>query len=710
MNGRGTFFSAANPASVIAGLAEALAGITARVGSAAGAGTSNLEPVAGDNFIYLAKYTTEKWVGEVEAHQINLSNATLNPTVIWSAKGLLDAKTSLACDNRNIYLLRPGATNNLANFSWSTKACDGLGLPTGAANTGLNAAEQANFTTVSGFSQYPSMTDGSGTTVDQRGIAGGANLVNFLRGQRGLEGFVSGDLSKLYRTRESVLGDTVNGQPTYVRAPFGSYGDPGYAAFKVAQASRTPMLYVPANDGMLHAFYAGTSIPTANDGKEAWAIVPSTVLPNLYKLADNNYKNLHQFSVDGSPSVSDIYDTSGTAAWKTVLVAGLNAGGKGYYAVDVTDPASPKGLWEFKWNPAVCPATTAAATGNLSDCHLGYTFGKPLITKIADGTANGKWVVIVTSGYNNVNTPAASGDGQGYLYVLDAATGQIIYKITTGAGDATTPSGLAQINNFVDQADINNLTVRVYGTDVLGNIWRFDVNDNLTPSGREATLIGTAKDASNVAQPITTRPEVSEIGGKPMIFVATGRLLGATDLPNTQVQSIYGIIDPLVGTTAFANLRAALAPLTMTQVGSAPTAYRTVQCTGTSIQCNSTSGWYVNLIDSGERVNVEMKLRSGTLIVGSNVPQTSVCTPNGGYSWLNYFNFSSGLAVNTSSNLSVSEFTASSLIVGLTVVKQPDGTVKAIVTTADATIHIGNPAFANGNSSIKRVSWKEIAQ
>ena len=184
-----------------------------------------------------------------------------------------------------------------------------------------------------------------------------------------------------------------------------------------------------------------------------------------------------------------------------------------------------------------------------------------------------------------------------------------------------------------------------------------------------------------------------------MIFVATGKLLGATDLGSTQVQSIYGIIDPLVGTTAFANLRTALAPLTVTQVGSGPSAYRTVQCTGTTIQCNSTSGWFVNLPDAGERVNVEMKLRSGTLIVGSNVPQISACT-TGGYSWLNYLNFSTGLAVNTSPNLSVSEYTASSLIVGLTVVKLPSGTVKAIVTTSDATIHLGSPSFFNGNINI----------
>ena len=262
------------------------------------------------------------------------------------------------------------------------------------------------------------------------------------------------------------------------------------------------MLYVPANDGMLHAFYAGSTPTTAAlGGKERWAFMPTSVLPNLYKLADIYYKNNHQFYVDGTPVVGDAYDGSN---WKTILVGGLNAGGKEYYAIDVTDPASPKGLWEFKWSN-VCYDGTPATAG--SDCEIGYTYGQPIISKLNDGT----WVVMFTSGYNNVNTPPQGGDGVGYLYVLNAFTGQIIYRISTGAGNGTTPSGLAQINNFVDLTDINNTTRQVYGGDLLGNIWRFDVNDSIAPAGREAALIGVATDASNAPQPITTRPELAEL-------------------------------------------------------------------------------------------------------------------------------------------------------------------------------------------------------
>jgi Tfp pilus tip-associated adhesin PilY1 len=719
VNGRGTYFSAANPTSVIAGLADALAGIQARLASGSAAATSNLEPVSGDNLIYLASYTTQKWTGDVQAKEINLSTGAIEPPVIWSAQAQLDVRAKNYCDDRNIFLFRAGATNNHTNCTGNTSVCDAGGNPAGTLPDGLNASEQAHFGTanVSLLSQYPAMTDGTTPTVDQRTPAAGANLVNFLRGQRGLEGFLTNDVAKLYRAREHVLGDIVNGQPTYVRAPFSLYGDPGYAAFKSANAGRTPMLYVPGNDGMLHAFYAGTSTADPLGGKEAWAVIPSMMLPKLYRLADNNYKDNHAFFVDGTPSVSDMFDT-GSGTWKTILVAGLNNGGKGYYALDVTDPLAPKGLWEFKWNSAVCPwsagtSAIGAAAGNTSDCHLGQSYGRPIITKLANGT----WVVLVTSGYNNVNAPALAGDGGGYLYVLNAANGQIIHKIPTSVGNPATPSGLAQINAYADLAEINNLALRVYGTDVLGNIWRFDINDTILPAGREATLLGTAKDSGGTPQPITIRPELSSKDGNPMVFVGTGKFLGATDVGDLQVQSIYGIIDPLTGSPSFANLRSALVPLALTQVGSGPGTYRTVACSGTAAQCAAPDGWVINLPDAGERVNVEMKLRSGTLVVGSNVPQISACV-SGGYSWLNYFNYRDGTALpggtaggtGLGQQFSVSQQFSNFLIVGITIVKLPGIGRKPIVYVTGSNSTITPVEFKHGvGDDPKRVSWREIS-
>ncbi len=357
---------------------------------------------------------------------------------------------------------------------------------------------------------------------------------------------------------------------------------PGYAAFKSANSGRTPMLYVPANDGMLHALYAGTNAADPQGGQEAWAFIPTAVLPNLYKLADTYYRNHHEFFVDGTPVVGDAFDGS---AWKTILVAGLNGGGKSYYALDVTDPASPKALWEFS-RSNTCYNGTAATAG--ADCHIGYTYGKPVITKLADNS----WVVLVTSGYNNVNAPSIAGDGQGYLYVLDAFTGQIRYKIATGVGNAGTPSGLAQVNVFVDYALYNNTARQAYGGDLFGNVWRFDLNDTIAPSGREAALLGIAKDSGGTAQPITVRPELAELGGKPMVFVGTGKLLGASDFALSQVNSVYGIVDTMApGPVYPGSLRNTFRPLLMAPLGASS---RTVTCTGSTVQCGSVDGWVVD--------------------------------------------------------------------------------------------------------------------
>jgi type IV pilus assembly protein PilY1 len=279
-----------------------------------------------------------------------------------------------------------------------------------------------------------------------------------------------------------------------------------------------------------------------------------------------------------------------------------------------------------------------------------------------------------------------------------------MYKIATTAGDATTPSGLAQVNNFVDASFVNNTTKMVYGGDTLGNIWRFDVNDTFAPSGREAALIGVAKDPSNNPQPITIRPELAELNNKPIIFVGTGKLLGNSDFIDTQVQSVYGIVDTLVGSPVYPNLRSVLAPLKMTQSG----AIRTVACTGTTIQCGSTSGWIVDLPESRERVNVEMKLARGTLAFGSNVPQDDACKV-GGHSWLNFLNFSNGLAVTSSPSFAVSVLSTDALIVGLNIVDIQSRMI-GLRRFSDGTGDSSEIPFTMPPPTGKRISWREIVQ
>ena len=332
-----------------------------------------------------------------------------------------------------------------------------------------------------------------------------------------------------------------------------------------------------------------------------------------------------------------------------------------------------------------------------------------MISKLTDGT----WVVFVTSGYNN-------DDGGGYLYALNAVTGKIIFRMATGVGSTGSPSGLNHINNWVDNTLADNTTQRMYGVDIIGNVWRFDTANNVGTNGLQDTwLIGTAKDtaATPAPQPITTRPELAEVSGSPYVFFATGRLLGTTDLTNTQKQSIYGVKDTMGEpvdasnnpVAVYTDLRGSLKPETITQVGSGSTATRTVACSGSTTQCASSNGWVVDLPESGERVNVDMKLQLGTVVVASNVPDTDACSI-GGHSWLNFFNYATGTAVANSAGGSVGQFLSASLAVGLNIIRLPSGKTVVITTTSDAKqTTIGAP-FDVPAPTGKRISWREISQ
>lgn len=672
VNGRGTYFSAQSPDSLVNGISKALSGVTARTGSAAAAATSNLEPVAGDNYVYIALYRTVKWDGDLQAKTIDPDTGVISSSPTWSAQPLLDAKASASSDTRTIYTY-DSTTGGLKPFTWSS----------------LTTSEQAYFNDMCGATEKLSQC--STLTSTQKTAASGENLVNFLRGQNGYED-EAGNTDRIYRDREHVLGDMISSQPVFVKKPPFSYVDDNYEAFKDLKKARQAMVYVAVNDGMLHAF-------NGDNGAEEWAYVPPVVLPKLYKLADKNYANNHQFYVDGSPTIGDICPNApgscGATQWKTILVGGLNAGGRAYYALDVTDPGSPKALWNFTVT---------------DDSDLGYTFGNPIITKRKDGT----WVVVFTSGYNNVSP----GSGRGYLYVLNAYTGALLEKVGTGVGDATTPSGLAKINAWVNSTT-SNMAERFYGGDLLGNVWRFDIDNTTPPAGKEATLIAELGQGNGAAQQsVTTKPELTEItaGGvnHAVVNVATGRYLGTSDLADTSQQSVYAFKDTLTATgIGKARQPGTLVKQTLsTFTGPSGALMRT--STTLSVDWATQNGWYVDLNPNnespGERVNVDMQQQLGLLTVAANVPNTNACNV-GGYAWLYSFDYKTGQFVPTAaSNMVGRRLASNALVAGIKTIKLTTGKTVTIITDTGGNISSSDDPTSNPGTSgeSKRMSWREL--
>lgn len=674
VNGRGVYFSATDPNSLADGISGALSDLKVQTAAASASATSSPNITPTNNAIFSSTFRTTKWDGEIVAQKIDPNTGNVIPAIVWSAQALLDAKVTATGDTRTIWAPDSTSSNKLKPFDWGS-------LSNSA--SGTIAAERPYFTNkCTALSQCPLLS------VSERSDANdGQNMVDYLRGRTKFEGGA-------YRAREHVLGDSVNATPEYVKDAEGEFVDavvPTFATFKASAAitGRKGVLYIGANDGMLHAIDGAT-------GNELWGYVPRIVMPNLHKLATDNWNVRHVYSVDGSPTTASIYaGASPTGAWKTILVAGLGKGGRGYYALDVTDPDNPKGLWE------TCSDSTLCANFDLD---MGYSFGSPVITK---RPTDGKWVVLVTSGYNNVSP----GTGKGYLYVLDAQTGVILQKVTTNVGTTTQPSGLAKLSGYSNNPVTDNTSLYVYGGDLLGNLWRFDLQPAL-PALPTVKHIADLKDAGGKPQSITAKPEITKINGKPMIYIGTGRYLGGDDLsdPATLIppqpwayqQSIYAIRDTDVD---YVNIRTSgrLVEQTLTDLGT------TRSVSSNTVDYGNKDGWFIDLnpgnTSPGERANLDIQIASGTLVVVTNVPNNTPCTV-GGDSFLYSFDFKTGGKIDTAPY--AGQKITGQVAVGNIVIQLPDKSIKTIVTgaTGDKTSF---PVPRNsGAEGARRISWREI--
>ncbi len=434
-------------------------------------------------------------------------------------------------------------------------------------------------------------------------------ILEFLRGNRNNEGTKVGQ----FRVRiGGLLGDIVDSQPVYVgppRAPYVDGNDPGYTLnFKDAAAfkNRPARVYVGANDGMLHAFDDST-------GNEAWAFVPSQLYrPDETGLGALSYQDgalppfKHHFYVDATPRISDVNFGGGDADWHTILVGGLGKGGMSYYAIDVSQPnditseteLAKRVLWQF------------------TDPDLGYTYGRAIVAKTH--AFGGQWLVIVPSGYNNVGGVGSTGEGK--VFFLRASDGKLLKTLSTGSGSLTDPSGLAQIAAY-EQDFRNQFAEQIYGGDLQGNFWRFDISDPDDSKWQAAvTQIAHLTDPDGNPQAVTTPPQI-EIdianGVDRWVFIGTGRLLDDLDLTTPaiadQIQTMYAFRDGTVAAPtspwpAILQPRADLLPVT----------------NATGLAATPPNGWFDDL-PLGQRIVVPVQAALSVIAYVGTSPQTDPC-------------------------------------------------------------------------------------
>ncbi len=543
VNGRGSFFSASNPKTFSDGLADTLSAIAERIGTSSNIAATAINSLQSESNLYQARYVAGEWTGDLWAYD---TEDTVTP--IWKATDVMPAPAS-----RN--LLYGADSGSAKAFTWSN----------------LSAAEKAVL--------------GNTSTV-----------LDYLRGDTTLEKRNPGGI---YRNRGKILGDLVNSSPELVEAPYDlSYhrynwtGASSYRSFIEGPAkTRTPMLYVGGNDGMLHGFNANTGVEVmAYIPRAVMAPLPSDTVSVLKKYSEPNYS--HKFSVDGSPVVVDVYISG---SWRSVLIGSMGRGGNGLFAIDVTEPGSitsSKVLWDKTF------------------AELGSYLGTPQVTR----TESGQWVVVAGYGYNNSTN-------QSGLLVIDIATGTVIKQLATGKGDASDPNGMSEVNLLDVDADGN--TDWVYGADLHGYVWKFDISSTSTAAWKIAYSgqpLFQAKNGSGTRQMVTggVLASVQPTTGKVWLFFGTGRYLNVNDPSNADQQTWYGIMD---GATISG--RTELDSRTITNVGD-----ERVITAANSLTAGK-KGWYMDLIDTRERI-VDMPLMVGPeLVMNTTIPDTNVCNPSG---------------------------------------------------------------------------------
>lgn len=551
---------------------------------------TNSSRVNTNTAIYQALYDSADWSGNLRAYAIDTATGAIASTPTWEASNELQSNSS-----RSIFTMTDAATPAGIEFLWAN----------------LTATQQAYLN-----------QDMTGTTDSY-----GEERLAFIKGDLD----VYDDVVPNFRYREFRLGDIVNSNPLYVGISDLGYGQPysgltsneitRYRTFRNTSnyLTRDSMIYVGANDGMLHAFNAAT-------GDEEFAYIPSELIPKLNRLTDQRYD--HEYFVDGSPRYNDVYLNG---SWKTLLIGSTAAGGKGVYTLDITDPDSfsaSKAMWEFT---------------NDDDNDLGNVLGQPTIVRMDNGT----WVALVGNGPNNNSDEAI-------LFVLDASDGSVIAKISTGSGSGSEPNGLmAPVPVDIDGDRDSDF---VYAGDLLGNLWKFELrtNGNWEPT---PTLLFTACESDTTTcptadrQPITSRPAVIKHpdGVGYMIYFGTGRYFAAGDnvVPaSPRTEAFYGIWDNGTNSPEIDRLselveQSILREDSLTDANGDSVGYRITS--SNSVDYSSKKGWYMKLhqVDNatltytpiGERVINSPVVRGDRVVFATLIPSIDPCS-YGGSSWL----------------------------------------------------------------------------
>ena len=357
-----------------------------------------MSDVTKGNFVYQSTFEYARdmqWKGSLKKYKLN-SNGSFG-AVQWDAGDKLNSKSA---SSRNIWT--PEINTNINNFTTSNRDALKSRMFPSQSPTNTEVENLINF--IRGVDVYDQDGDGNKTESIHK-----------------LADIYHSDLIVVGKPEAPAINDgTINSQKKDSYYRFQN----NYNNFKNGSTcggpcpNRKEIVYAGANNGILHAF-------DASNGNELWGYIPPNVLGNLEKVPSSKANSTNAiYGVDGSPVVKDIYyddtpnDGSTNPRWRTILLSGLGAGGKGLFAIDVTNPDSPTHLFAINndetnkavqhWGVNRMKNEFGYASGTIDPQYdyrkLGETWSTPRITRIKV-SGKDKWVAVFGGGYNGAVNP-----------------------------------------------------------------------------------------------------------------------------------------------------------------------------------------------------------------------------------------------------------------------------------------------------------------
>lgn len=645
INGRGKLLNAKNAADLNGSITQMMAEVSGNEGTQSGVAVSTAS-LTQETKKYTPSYTPVTWNGNLTAYNLDAFSGN-QIGVAWQVETFSSTNPTTGAKNYSS-IIPDHARRNIFVGNGAT--------------TGVRAVP---FT-------FSGMTT-AGLTSSMTGAVT-SNLIDYLRGDATNEdsSATSTSTTAIYRPRTTRLGDIVNSTPVFVKntldlnynlLPGSTPGQSTYRAFVDGAGSplaggkkqRTEgMLFVGANDGMLHAFRDGTFNAATGavvnpGGIETFAYVPKALLPTLNQLADKTY--VHRYYVDGPNIETDAYFTTGSPRWANVVL-GTTGAGAGVAAAPGTSPRTAVFAIDVT---SLNTSTTSMNASNVlwevsssdsSFSELGY-----VLTDVQAGTTiGGGWVAIFGNGYESKSCQAR-------LYVVNLETGELIREINTGAGNCSTAkNGLGGVRVV---RNANQQIIGVYAGDLQGNLWKFNLNNSNSASWR-VDLEGAALFTAGATQPITAAPAVlpldTSVSPKTgyMVVAGTGKFHEVSDITTISQQSLYGIWDPLAfgatsipsGTAMTDKTLLVQQTIGAAQAGASGNSYYGVSTNPVDYVGKTTPsfvaarrGWYINYPNSGQRLVYPLDLLSNRFAVADTISPSNVsldpCSQaNGGSGYL----------------------------------------------------------------------------